>query len=83
MNQKDVKKRELLEFKDFIKVSSDPWNPKNYTKEKKDGFHKIKLERPYKYIGYSDPVFKHTSKIDYPGKGAVESGVTQETGTTE
>ena len=33
MNQKNVKKRELLSYKDFIKVVNDPWNPKNLSKE--------------------------------------------------
>lgn len=74
MNQKDVKKREILEFKDFLKVIADPWAPKNLSKEDRTGFHTIKIERPFEYIGYSDPVFKHTSKINYPGSFSKESG---------
>lgn len=74
MNIKNVKKREILEFKDFLKVIADPWNPKNMSKEDRSPFHEIKLEKPYEYIGYGDAIFKNQSKIDYPGKGAVESG---------
>lgn len=73
MNIKNVKKREILEFKDFLKVINDPWNPKNLSKEDRSPFHKIKLEKPYEYVGYGDAIFKHQSKIDYPGKGAQES----------
>ena len=32
MNQKNVKKREILSYKDFMKVSKDPWNPENLSK---------------------------------------------------
>jgi hypothetical protein len=74
MNIKNVKKREILEFKDFLKVIADPWNPKNMSKEDRSPFHEIKLEKPYEYVGYGDAIFKNQSKIDYPGKGAVESG---------
>ena len=80
MNQKNVKKREVLEFKDFLKVIADPWNPKNLSKEDRTGFHAIKVERPYEYIGWADPIFKHQSKIDYPGFGAKESGAPPELG---
>jgi hypothetical protein len=74
MNIKNVKKREILEFKDFLKVIADPWNPKNMSKEDRSPFHEIKLEKPYEYVGYGDAIFKNQSKIDYPGKGAAESG---------
>jgi hypothetical protein len=74
MNIKNVKKREILEFKDFLKVIADPWNPKNMSKEDRSPFHDIKLEKPYEYVGYGDAIFKNQSKIDYPGNGAVESG---------
>jgi hypothetical protein len=74
MHQKDVKKREILEFKEFLKVINDPWNPKNMSKEDRSPFHEIKLEKPYEYVGYGDAIFKHQSKIDYPGRGATESG---------
>ena len=63
MNQKDVKKREVLEFKDFLKVASDPWNPKNFlSKEDRTGLHRIKLERPFAYLNHNDPIFNHISK---------------------
>jgi len=74
MNIKNVKKREILEFKDFLKVINDPWNPKNMSKEDRSPFHEIKLEKPYEYVGYGDAIFKNQSKINYPGNGAVESG---------
>ena len=83
MNQKNVKKREVLEFKDFLKVIADPWNPKNLSKEDRTGFHTIKLERPFAYIGWGDPIFKHQSKINYPGTGTKESGTTSEFGGSE
>jgi hypothetical protein len=74
MHQKNVKKREILEFKDFLKVIADPWNPKNMSKEDRSPFHEIKLEKPYEYVGYGDAIFKNQSKIDYPVKGPAESG---------
>jgi hypothetical protein len=74
MNQKDVKKREVLEFKEFLKVIADPWNPKNLKKEDRTGAHTIKLERPFGHIGWANPVFKHISKINYAGKDSTESG---------
>ena len=80
MNQKNVKKREILEFKDFLKIIADPWNPKNLNKEDRTGFHTIKLERPFAYIGYAGPVFNHISKINYAGTTAVESGTPPELG---
>ena len=81
MNQKDIKKREIMDFKQFIKVSNDLWNPKNLSKEDRTGFHKIKLEQPYEYVGYGNSIFKHISKIDYPGRGAQESGIASDMGT--
>jgi hypothetical protein len=83
MNQKNVKKREVLEFKDFLRVASDPWNPKNWSKEDRTGLHKIKLERPFAYLNQNDAVFNHQSKIEYPGQGATRSGMSHEIGTTE
>jgi hypothetical protein len=80
MNIKNVKKREILEFKQFLKVINDPWNPKNMSKEDRSPFHEIKLEKPYEYVGYGDAIFKHQSKIDYPGYGAKESGIASNTG---
>jgi hypothetical protein len=83
MNQKNVKKREILSYKDFMKVSSDPWNPENFSKEDRTGFNKIKPEPAYDYVGYKDAVFNGTSKIDYPGYGATESGSASSIGVTE
>lgn len=73
MNQKDVKKREILNYKDFLKVIKDPWNPKNLSKEDRTGAHEISPEPAYAYVGFQDPVFNKVSKIDYPGYGATES----------
>jgi hypothetical protein len=83
MHVKDTKKREILEFKDFLKVINDPWNKKNFNKEVKNRspFHEIKLEKPYEYVGYGDAIFKNQSKIDYAAKGPVESGNAANMGT--
>lgn len=83
MNQKNVKKREILSYKDFIKVSNDPWNPENLSKEDRTGFHKIKAESAYDYVGYKDAIFNGFSKIDYPGYGATETGSGSSIGVTE
>jgi hypothetical protein len=83
MNQKDVKKREILNYKEFLKVAGDPWNPSNLSKEDRTGLHKITPEAAYDYVGYKDAIFNHTSKIDYPGYGATESGSAVSMGTTE
>lgn len=83
MNQKNVKKREVLSYKDFMKVANDPWNPENLSKEDRTGFHKIKPESAYDYVGYKDAVFNGFSKIDYPGYGATESGGAASMGVTE
>jgi hypothetical protein len=83
MNQRNVKKREILSYKDFMKVASDPWNPDNLSKEDRTGFHKITPESAYDYVGYKDAVFNKTSKIDYPGYGATETGSGASIGVTE
>lgn len=83
MNQKNVKKREVLSYKEFLEVSKDPWNPKNFSTEDRTGLHKINPEPAYDYVGYKDAVFNNTSKIDYPGKGASESGMATQIGTSE
>jgi hypothetical protein len=83
MNIKNVKKREILDYKDFLKVINDPWNPKNFSKEDRTGLHKIKPEPAYDYVGYKDAIFNGTSKIDYPGYGATESGSGSSIGVTE
>jgi len=82
MNIKNVKKREILSFEQFLKVANDPWNPKNFSKEDRSPFHKIKLEKPYEYVGYGDSIFKHNSKINYPAWGSsAESGTASFMGT--
>ncbi len=83
MNQKNVKKREVLSYKDFMKVANDPWNPENLSKEDRTGFHKIKPESAYDYVGYKDAIFNGFSKIDYPGYGATETGSGASIGVTE
>jgi len=83
MNQKNIKKREILSYKDFLKVVQDPWNPDNLSKEDRTGLHKITPEDAYAYVGFQDSVFKGISKINYPGAGATESGITTQFGTAE
>lgn len=83
MNQKEPKKREVLSYKEFLEVSKDPFAKKNLAdSSEKWGFHKIKPEQAYAFVGFQDAVFKHISKIDYPGKGATESGIAAEFGIT-
>jgi len=72
MNIKDVKKRELLDFKAFrAKVHDEtfkPLAPKNQTDSSdKTGLHKIKREPAYDFVGYAEAVFGKKSKIDLPG----------------
>lgn len=83
MNNKNVKKRDVLSYKDFIKVTKDPFAKKNL-KEKESSFHKIKLQKEFQYIGYDLSVFKGTSKIDYPKtsvdtnpNSGIEVGITE------
>jgi len=83
MNQNNVKKREVLSYKDFMKVANDPWNPENLSKEDRTGLHKIKPESAYDYVGYKDAIFNGFSKIDYPGYGATETGSGASIGVTE
>jgi len=83
MNQKNVTKREILSYKDFLKVIQYPWNPENLSKEDRTGFHKITPEEAYAYVGFQDSIFKGQSKIDYPGYGATETGSAQSIGLTE
>ena len=63
MNVKNVKKREILDYKQFLEVAADPFNKKNLSKEDRTGFHKIKPEKPYAYVGWQDPIFKQASQI--------------------
>jgi hypothetical protein len=83
MNIKNVKKRETLTFEQFLKVTDKPFDKKNLSKEKRDGFNTIKREKAYDYVGYADPIFKHQSKIDYPSifdphqQGTADVGITE------
>lgn len=74
MNLKNIKKREILSYKEFLKVSADPWNKENLRKEDRTGFHKIKPEKLFDYIGYKDAIFNKTSKMDFPKHNSNESG---------
>lgn len=72
MNQKDVSKRDILDFEKFLtKVHDDkykPFAPANQTNANDaNGLHKIKREPRYDFVGYADAVFGHNSKIDVPG----------------
>jgi len=72
MNLQDVKKREVLDFKQFLgKVHDynyDPLSPKNQKAEPgKTGIYKIKREPAFDYAGYADAAFANMSKIGYAG----------------
>ena len=78
MNQKDVSKRDILDFEKFLtKVHDDkykPFAPVNQTNgNDANGLSKIKREPRYDFVGYADAVFAHDSKIDVPGY-RVEAG---------
>ena len=82
MNQKDVKIREVLSFEKFIEVTSQPFNPKNFSDVDRSAFHKIKLDKRFEDMGFGDAVFKHLSKINYPATSA-NSGISADIGVTE
>ena len=72
MNIKDVSKREVLDFKEFVAKVHDekfkPLSPKNQTDSSdKTGLHKIKREPAYDFAGYADAVFGKKSGIEVPG----------------
>jgi hypothetical protein len=73
MNIKNVSKRELLDFSQFVgKVHDDkykPLSPSNQSQGgyEKSGLSKIKREPAYDHVGYADAVFNNYSKIDVPG----------------
>lgn len=83
MNIKNVKKRETLTFEQFLKVTDKPFDKKNLSKEKRDGFNTIKREKAYDFVGYADAVFNQQSKIDYPSifnphqQGTADVGITE------
>ena len=73
MNIKNISKRELLDFSQFVgKVHDEkykPLSPSNQSQGgyEKSGFSKIKREPAYDHVGYADSVFNNQSKIDVPG----------------
>ena len=73
MNTLDVKKRNLLDFDDFLdKVHDETYEPlsiKNQSSEINplSGLSKIKRQKAFDYAGYADSVFSGQSKIDVPG----------------
>jgi hypothetical protein len=72
MNQQNVAKREVLDYKQFLgKVHDDtykPFSPENQTAQpEKTGLSEITREPAFDYAGYADSVFSGTSKMDVPG----------------
>lgn len=84
MNILNVKKRNILDFDDFLDKVHDenfkPLSPKNQTSEISplSGMSKIKREKAFDYAGYADSVFAGSSKIDVPG-GRIDLGKTKGT----
>jgi hypothetical protein len=77
MNIKNVKKRNVIDFDDFLdKVHDETYKPlKNQSNEINplSGLSKIKRQKAFDYAGYADSVFAGQSKIDVPG-GRIEIG---------
>jgi hypothetical protein len=77
MNIKNVKKRNVIDFDDFLdKVHDETYKPlKNQSNEINplSGLSKIKRQKAFDYAGYADSVFSGQSKIDVPG-GRIEIG---------
>ena len=79
MNIKDVKKRNILDFDDFLdKVHDESYNPLSKENQSSEisplsGLSNIKRQKAFDYAGYADSVFSGTSKIDVPG-GRIEIG---------
>jgi hypothetical protein len=77
MNILDVKKRNLLDFDDFLdRVHDESYEPlsiKNQSSEISplSGLTEIKRQKAFDYAGYADSVFSKNSKIDVPG-GRIE-----------
>lgn len=72
MNQKDVSKRDILDFEKFLtKVHDDKYKPfapvNQEDRQDATGLSKIKREARYDFVGYADAVFGHNSKINVPG----------------
>lgn len=76
MNINDVSKREILDFKDFLgKVMDNTFKPLAAENQKdsydRTGFHKIKREPAYDFVGYADAVFSpERAGIGLPGYNA-------------
>ena len=79
MNIKDIKKRNILDFDDFLdKVHDETYKPlsnKNQSSEISplSGLSSIKRQKAFDYAGYAESVFANRSKIDVPG-GRIEIG---------
>lgn len=77
MNIRDVKKRNIINFDDFLdKVHDENYKPiKNQSSEINplSGLSNIKRQKAFDYAGYADSVFAGQSKIDVPG-GRIEMG---------
>jgi hypothetical protein len=77
MNIRDVKKRNIINFDDFLdKVHDENYKPiKNQSSEINplSGLSNIKRQKAFDYAGYADSVFAGQSKIDVPG-GRIEIG---------
>lgn len=72
MNLNNVAKREVLDFEQFKGKVHDsdykPLAPKNQEGDPtRDGFHSIKREPAFDFVGYADSVFGGLSKIGYAG----------------
>jgi hypothetical protein len=73
MNIKDVKKRNILDFDNFLdKIHDENYKPLSGKNQSSlisplSGISEIKREKAFDYAGYADSVFANTSKIDVPG----------------
>jgi len=73
MNQQNVAKREVLDYKQFLgKVHDNTYKPLSPAHQsegglEKSGLSQIKREPAYDFVGYVDSVFNHQSKIDSTG----------------
>jgi len=76
MNINNVAKREILDYKDFLgKVMDNSFKPLAPENQKnsydRTGFHRIKREPAYDFVGYADAVFSpERAGIGLPGYNA-------------
>ena len=67
MNQQNVAKREVLDYKEFLgKVHDNTYKPLSPAHQsegglEKSGLSQIKREPAYDFVGYADAVFGHQS----------------------